>query len=76
MAINRQDYKCIYNSFSKTQNKETTNELGIGSVVRNMVVDLNEENIYNPNFPDYYGTDGSLQNKWCCATEENISKRL
>lgn len=74
MAINRQDYKCIYNSFSKTQNKETTNELGIGSVVRNMVVDLNEENIYNPNFPDYYGTDGSLENKWCCATEENISK--
>lgn len=74
MAINRQDYKCIYNSFSKTQNKETTNELGIGSVVKNLVVDLNEENIYNPNFPDYYGTDGNLQNKWCCATEENISK--
>lgn len=74
MAINRQDYKCIYNSFSKTQNKEVTNELGIGSVVKNLVVDLNEENIYNPNFPDYYGTDGSLQNKWCCATEENISK--
>ena len=63
MAINRQDYKCIYNSFSKTQNKETTNELGIGSVVKNLVVDLNEENIYNPNFPDYYGTDGNLQNK-------------
>ena len=74
MAMDNQSYKYIYNSFSKTQNKQGTNTLSVGSTIQNLLVDLNENNIYNPNFTDYYGTDGKLSTKWCCATEGDVKK--
>ena len=74
MAMDNQSYKYIYNSFSKTQNKQGTNTLSVGSTIQNLLVDLNENNIYNPNFTDYYGTDGKLSTKWCCATEGEVKK--
>lgn len=74
MAMDNQSYKYVYNSFSKTQNKQGTNILSVGSTIQNLLVDLNENNIYNPNFPDYYGTNGTLLTKWCCATEGDVKK--
>ena len=47
MAIDRKDYQYIHNT------------LKVGSKVKNLLVELKEENIWNGDFPDYYGSKQS-----------------
>ena len=66
MAMNRQDYNYIHNSLGKTQLQQDNGELKIGSVVKNLVVDINNKTLYNPAYTEYYGVD-TIQNRWYCG---------
>ena len=61
MAITRQDYKYVHNTLDRRENKQSDGSLGVGSVVKNLLPELRQENIYNPNYTEYYGND--LNNK-------------
>ena len=56
MAIDRKDYQYIHNSLGKNSVASNDNSLKIGSKVKNLLVELKEENIWNADFPDYYGS--------------------
>lgn len=75
MSITYQDYKYIYNSFADVKSKQDSEELKIGSVVKNLVVDLNQENIYNPTFNSYYG-DKKLSESWSVVGLSNYTETV
>lgn len=56
MAIDRKDYQYIHNSLSKNSIASNDNSLKVGSKVKNLLVELNEDNIWNGDFQDYYGS--------------------
>jgi hypothetical protein len=56
MAINRQDYQYIRNTIPGQQNQISDGSLGVGSKVTNLLLELKEENIFNPNYAEYYGS--------------------
>lgn len=56
MAINRKDYQYIHNTLGKNSIVSNDNTLKVGSKVKNLLVELNEENIWNGDFQDYYGS--------------------
>lgn len=56
MAIDRKDYQYIHNSLSKNSIVSNDNSLKVGSKVKNLLVELNEDNIWNRDFQDYYGS--------------------
>lgn len=56
MAIDRKDYQYIHNSLSKNSIVSNDNTLKVGSKVKNLLVELNEDNIWNRDFQDYYGS--------------------
>lgn len=56
MAIDRKDYQYIHNSLSKNSIASNDNTLKVGSKVKNLLVELNEDNIWNGDFQDYYGS--------------------
>lgn len=62
MAITRQDYKYVHNTLDIRSNKQSDGSLGVGSIVKNLLPELCQENIYNPNYTEYYGSD--TKNKW------------
>ena len=55
MAITRQDYKYIHNTFGVGSDQQKTNKMQVGYCVTNLLAELSESNIYNPLFPEYYG---------------------
>lgn len=55
MAIDRKDYQYIHNTLEKKSIASNDNTLKVGSKVKNLLVELKEENIWNGDFPDYYG---------------------
>ena len=59
MAIDRKDYQYIHNSLSKNSIVSNDNTLKVGSKVKNLLVELKEENIWNGDFQDYYGSQPS-----------------
>ena len=59
MAIDRKDYQYIHNTLGKNSIVSNDNTLKVGSKVKNLLVELNEENIWNADFPDYYGSKQS-----------------
>lgn len=56
MAIDRKDYQYIHNTLEKKSIASNDNILKVGSKVKNLLVELNEENIWNGDFQDYYGS--------------------
>ena len=56
MAIDRKDYQYIHNTLEKKSITNNDNTLKVGSKVKNLLVELKEENIWNADFPDYYGS--------------------
>lgn len=54
MAINRQDYQYIRNTIPGQQNKKSDSSLGIGEKISNIVVDLNQTNVHNSFYEEYY----------------------
>ena len=56
MAIDRKDYQYIHNTLEKKSIVSNDNTLKVGSKVKNLLVELKEENIWNADFPDYYGS--------------------
>lgn len=56
MAIDRKDYQYIHNTLEKKSIASNDNTLKVGSKVKNLLVELKEENIWNTDFPDYYGS--------------------
>ena len=78
MAINRQDYQYIRNTIPGQQNQISDGSLGIGSKVTNLLLELKEENIFNPNYTLYYGTleENNNDKKWTThsTTSETIQK--
>ena len=71
MAITRQDYQYIRNTLPNGTSKNSDGTLTIGETVTNLVPELSEKNLYNPNYTDYYGTDkeDKLTKVWCCPLE-------
>ena len=59
MAIDRKDYQYIHNTLEKKSIISNDNTLKVGSKVKNLLVELKEENIWNTDFPDYYGSKPS-----------------
>ena len=59
MAIDREDYQYIHNSLSKNSIASNDNSLKVGSKVKNLLVELKDENIWNRDFQDYYGSQPS-----------------
>lgn len=68
MAMTREDYKYVHNTLGGITNKIDDGTLKIGSKVNNLLLELSDENIYNANYPEYYGEKKSGQ--WECETEE------
>lgn len=65
MAINRQDYQYIRNTIPGQQNKKSDSSLGIGEKISNIVVDLNQTNVHNSFYEEYYSE--KLENEvWDC----------
>ena len=56
MAIDRKDYQYIHNTLEKKSITNNDNTLKVGSKVKNLLVELKEENIWNADFQDYYGS--------------------
>lgn len=56
MAIDRKDYQYIHNSLGKSTTVSNDNSLKVGSKVKNLLIELKEENIWNGDFQDYYGS--------------------
>ena len=59
MAIDRKDYQYIHNSLGKNSIASNDNSLKVGSKVKNLLIELKEENIWNGDFQDYYGNQPS-----------------
>ena len=59
MAIDRKDYQYIHNTLEKKSIASNDNILKVGSKVKNLLVELNEDNIWNRDFQDYYGSKPS-----------------
>lgn len=64
MAINRQDYQYIRNTLPTNKNKMSDGSLGIGVQVQNLIVELNQDNVFNQYYPEFYGTKKTLSNSW------------
>ena len=62
MAINRQDYQYIRNTLPTNKNKMSDGSLGIGVQVQNLIVELNQDNVFNQYYPEFYGTKKTLSN--------------
>ena len=56
MAIDRKDYQYIHNTLEKKSIASNDNTLKVGSQVKNLLLELSEENIWNGDFQDYYGS--------------------
>ena len=56
MAIDRKDYQYIHNTLDKKSIASNDNTLKVGSKVKNLLLELSEENIWNGDFQDYYGS--------------------
>ena len=59
MAIDRKDYQYIHNTLEKKSIASNDNTLKVGSKVKNLLLELSEENIWNGDFRDYYGSQPS-----------------
>lgn len=69
MAINRQDYQYIRNTIPGQQNKISNGVLAVGEKVTNLLPELKETNIYNPNYTEYYGSLESNTGKWAASSD-------
>ena len=56
MAIDRKDYQYIHNTLEKKSIASNDNTLKVGSKVKNLLLELKDENIWNGDFQDYYGS--------------------
>lgn len=65
MAINRQDYQYIRNTIPGQQNKISDGTLEVGVTVKNLVPELSDKNVFNPNYPEFYGTKDPTK-VWSC----------
>lgn len=74
MAIDRKDYQYIHNSLSKNSIVSNDNTLKVGSKVKNLLVELKEENIWNGDFQDYYGSQ--LPECWEPYYKERTAKSI
>ena len=64
MELNNQYYKYIYNTLPKNK-QQGDSDLKIGAVIKNLVPDLIEENLYNPNYTKFYGSiENYAYQKW------------
>ena len=63
MELNNQYYKYIYNTLPKNKQQQGDSDLKIGSVVKNLVPDLIEENLHNPNYTEFYGNITDYEDK-------------
>lgn len=59
MAIGRKDYQYIHNTLEKKSIASNDNTLKVGSKVKNLLLELKEDNIWNGEFQDYYGSKPS-----------------
>ena len=57
MAIDRKDYQYIHNTLEKSSNINSNSRLKIGSQIENLLPEVKEENIWNSDFQDYYGSE-------------------
>jgi hypothetical protein len=62
MAINEQflNYNLIKNTLPRVKNQISNGSLTIGSAVTNLAVELNQDNVFNPYYPEYYGETKTL----------------
>lgn len=66
MAINRQDYQYIRNTTPNSyQSKSSDGTLEVGVSVNNLVPELNDKNVYNPNYTEFYGSKDPSK-VWSC----------
>lgn len=72
MELNNQYYKYIYNTLPKNKQQQGDSDLKIGSVVKNLVPDLIEENLYNPNYKKFYGDIADYADKKWYPAENQI----
>lgn len=74
MELNNQYYKYIYNTLPKSK-QQGDSDLKIGAVIKNLVPDLIEENLYNPNYKKFYGdiTDYAYT-KWYSVNQDETIK--
>lgn len=63
MAMNKQDYQYVSNSFDRLKNRVDDGELKIGSTVKNLAIELSQETVYNPDYIEYYG-EKTLDKVW------------
>ena len=70
MELNNQYYKYIYNTLPKNKQQQGDSDLKIGSVVKNLVPDLIEENLHNPNYTEFYGDITDYKDKKWYTTDQ------
>lgn len=63
MAMNKQDYQYVSNSFDRLKNRVDDGELKIGSTVKNLAIELSQDTVYNPDYLEYYG-EKTLDKVW------------
>lgn len=55
------NYKYIYNTLEKPSTISTDNTLKVGSKVKNLLIELSDETVWNKNFTEYYGSEKPAQ---------------
>lgn len=78
MAINEQflNYNLIKNTLPSVKNQISNGSLTIGSAVTNLAVELNQDNVFNPYYPEYYGETKTLSSNWGCKYERNTTRSI
>lgn len=66
MAITRQDYQYIRNTTPNSyQSKSSDGSLEVGVSVNNLAPELNDKNVHNPNYVEFYGSKDPSK-VWSC----------
>lgn len=66
MAITRQDYQYIRNTTPNSyQSKSSDGSLEVGISVNNLAPELNDKNVHNPNYVEFYGSKDPSK-VWSC----------
>lgn len=66
MAITRQDYQYIRNTTPNSyQSKSSDGTLEVGVSVNNLAPELNDKNVHNPNYVEFYGSKDPSK-VWSC----------
>lgn len=68
------NYSLIKNTIPGAKNQISNGSLTIGSVVTNLAVELNQDNVFNPYYPEYYGDTKTLKDGWGCKYETGTTR--